>query len=142
MWCQSKCPQPPHHDNTEAEGSGLHSHLHTDRPAQSIEFPEHRCRPSQPHKSESITDKTATTKHNHRKDHDHHNAREQGTYTRTKQSHLRETQFSIDQNIVSYDVKRIPSKQNPHGRLGVGDAIRKLFKAVEQHDKNQWSKQH
>jgi hypothetical protein len=55
--------QPPHHDNTEAEGSGLHSHLHTDRPAQSIEFPEHRCRPSQPHKSESITDKTATTKH-------------------------------------------------------------------------------
>lgn len=45
--------------------------------------------------------------------------------------------LSIDKYIVSYDVKRIPSEQNPHGRLGIGDAVRKLFETVEQHDKDQ-----
>ena len=59
------------------------------------------------HEAEPVPDKPAAAKHNRRKDHHHHNAVEQGADTRTKQSHLRKAQLSIDKYIVSYYVKRI-----------------------------------
>lgn len=122
--------------------SGFHSHLQANGPAQCIELPEELLRPSQTEETDTVTDETAAAKYDHRKHHYHDNAGKQSTDTCAKQSQFGEAQFSVDEDIIAYDVQRIPSEQNPHRRLGVGDAIRELLESVEQHDKDQRGKQH
>ena len=65
----------------------------------------------------------------------HYNSGGESRDTGTEQSHFRYAEFSVDQNIVTYDIHDITAQQQPHRYAGIGDTIGKLLESIKQEDK-------